>query len=49
MILDGSTGDVACDHYHRFEEDMALMKELGVDAYRFSVPWPRVLPGEGEG
>jgi beta-glucosidase len=38
------TGDVACDHYHRYREDIALMKELGVDAYRFSVAWPRVLP-----
>lgn len=47
-ILDGTTGDVACDHYHRFEEDVALMKELGVDAYRFSVSWPRVFP-EGKG
>lgn len=48
MILDGSTGDVACDHYHRFEEDVALMKDLGIDAYRFSISWPRVLP-EGRG
>lgn len=40
----GDTGDVACDHYHRYREDIALMKELGVDAYRFSVAWPRVLP-----
>ncbi len=34
-IADGHTGDIACDHYHRFEEDLALMKELGVNAYRF--------------
>lgn len=47
-ILDGTTGDVACDHYHRYLEDVALMKELGVDAYRFSISWPRVLP-EGKG
>ena len=40
----GDTGDVACDHYHRYGEDIALMKELGVGAYRFSVSWPRVLP-----
>ncbi len=40
----GDTGDVACDHYHRFAEDIALMRRLGVDAYRFSVAWPRVLP-----
>ncbi|WP_329126449.1 GH1 family beta-glucosidase [Streptomyces sp. NBC_01465] len=41
-------GDVACDHYHRWREDIALMKQLGVDAYRFSVAWPRVVPG-GDG
>jgi beta-glucosidase len=44
----GDTGDVACDHYHRYPQDVALMKDLGLDAYRFSVAWPRVLPrGEG--
>ncbi|HVW25293.1 MAG TPA: GH1 family beta-glucosidase [Polyangiaceae bacterium] len=47
-IVDGSTGDVACDHYHRFAEDVALMKELGLGAYRFSIAWPRILP-EGKG
>ncbi|WP_239163271.1 GH1 family beta-glucosidase [Paractinoplanes rishiriensis] len=41
---DGDTGDVACDHYHRWAEDLALMAELGVDAYRFSVAWPRIQP-----
>jgi beta-glucosidase len=45
---DGDTGDVACDHYHRYPEDVALMAELGVDAYRFSVAWPRVQP-DGSG
>jgi beta-glucosidase len=43
-IMDGSTGDVACDHYHRWREDIALMKEMGLKAYRFSISWPRVLP-----
>lgn len=43
-ILDGGTGDTACDHYHRYGEDVALMRELGLRAYRFSVSWPRVLP-----
>lgn len=43
-IVDGSTGDVACDHYHRWQDDMAMMKQLGVNAYRLSVAWPRVLP-----
>jgi len=43
-IKNGDTGDVACDHYHRYREDIALMRELGIDAYRFSISWPRVLP-----
>jgi beta-glucosidase len=43
-IADGQTGDVACDHYHRFEADVALMARLGAKAYRFSVSWPRVQP-----
>ncbi len=48
-IEDGSTGDVACDHYHRWREDIALMKGLGLKAYRFSVSWPRILPdGRGQ-
>jgi beta-glucosidase len=47
-IKDGKNGDVACDHYHRMQEDVALMDWLGVDAYRFSIAWPRVLP-QGRG
>ena len=43
-VIDSSTGDVACDHYHRWPEDVALMKELGYPAYRFSVSWPRIRP-----
>jgi beta-glucosidase len=45
MVDGGDTGDVACDHYHRWREDIGLMERLGVDAYRFSVAWPRVVPG----
>ncbi|MFJ4776143.1 GH1 family beta-glucosidase [Streptomyces sp. NPDC088762] len=44
----GHTGDTACDHYHRWPEDIALMRELGTNAYRLSVAWPRVVPG-GDG
>lgn len=48
-ISRGDTGDIACDQYHRYEEDVALMKELGVDAYRFSLSWPRIVPdGSGQ-
>lgn len=46
--LHGDNGDEACDHYHRFKEDVAIMAEMGVDAYRLSISWPRVLP-EGRG
>jgi beta-glucosidase len=44
--LNGDTGDVATDHYHRWREDIAAMAELGLDAYRFSVAWPRVMSGD---
>ena len=47
-IADGDTGDVACDHYRRFRDDVRLMRELGLSAYRFSISWGRVLP-EGAG
>lgn len=47
-IRDGDTGDVACDHYHRYRGDVALLRELGLNAYRFSTSWSRVLP-EGRG
>lgn len=47
-VKDGTTGDRTADHYHRYREDVALMKRLGLDAYRFSVSWSRVLP-EGVG
>jgi len=48
LVVGGDTGDVACDHYRRFESDVALMKSLGLTAYRFSIAWGRVLP-EGRG
>lgn len=43
-IVHGETGDIACDHYHRWREDVALMKEIGLKSYRFSISWARVLP-----
>ncbi|GII85486.1 beta-glucosidase [Sphaerisporangium siamense] len=48
-VKDGHTGDMACDHYHRWSEDVMLMAALGVNSYRFSISWPRILPaGRGE-
>ena len=47
-IFSGQNGNVACDHYHRYKEDVALMRDLGVKAYRLSTSWPRILP-EGTG
>lgn len=43
-IANGDNGDLACDHYHRYVDDIALMRRLGLKAYRFSVAWPRILP-----
>ena len=43
-VKDGNNGDIACDHYHRWPEDIQLMKTLGIKAYRLSIAWPRVLP-----
>ncbi|MGH8212047.1 MAG: GH1 family beta-glucosidase [Rhodanobacteraceae bacterium] len=47
-VSNGDTGDIACDHYHRYREDVALMRELGLNAYRFSIAWARVKP-QGRG
>ncbi|MHA1724279.1 MAG: GH1 family beta-glucosidase [Promethearchaeota archaeon] len=47
-IKNGDSGDIACDHYHRYEEDIRLMKELGINSYRFSISWSRIFP-EGKG
>jgi len=47
-VANGDTGDVANDHYHRYLEDIALMKEIGIKSYRFSFAWPRMFPnGDG--
>jgi beta-glucosidase len=46
-VVDGDTGDIACDHYRLMPDDVVLMKELGLDSYRFSVAWPRVRPDGG--
>ena len=43
-VKNGDTGDIACDHYNKFSDDIILMRELGVDSYRFSVSWPRIFP-----
>src|SRR5215207_5279227 len=43
-VADGDHGDIACDHYRRWRDDVALMRELGLRAYRFSIAWPRVMP-----
>ena len=43
-IKNGDTGDIACDHYHLWPEDLKLLEHLGVNSYRFSISWPRILP-----
>jgi beta-glucosidase len=44
LTASGDTGDVACDHYHRYREDVALMRDIGLNAYRFSISWGRIFP-----
>lgn len=46
-VWNGETGDVACDHYRRYEEDVNLMSQIGLNAYRFSISWPRIFPAGG--
>lgn len=48
QVMNGQTCHVACDHYHRYQEDVAIMKELGLKSYRFSISWSRVIPEKGE-
>ncbi len=45
LVVDGDTGDVACDHYRRYEDDVRLMRDLDLQSYRFSIAWGRILPG----
>lgn len=47
-VYEGHTGDVACDHYHRYPEDVKLLSELGIRSYRFSIAWPRIYPARGK-
>lgn len=47
-IRHGQNGDTACDHYHRFREDVAIMRKMGLKSYRFSISWPRVINGPGQ-
>ncbi len=46
-VFNGDNGDIACDFYHRYSQDIVLMKELGVDSFRFSISWPRIFPTQG--
>lgn len=43
-VHEGQSGDIACDHYHRYKEDVRILKDIGVDSYRFSISWPRIFP-----
>ena len=43
-VYGGNTGDIACDHYNRFEDDCKIMRDIGLKAYRLSISWPRVMP-----
>ena len=47
-IANDDTGDIACDHYHRYREDIKLISDLGVQSYRFSIAWPRIIPQPGQ-
>ena len=47
-IKHNDNGNIACDHYHRYKEDVALMKKIGLKAYRFSISWPRIVPEKGK-
>lgn len=47
-ISDGSSGEIACDHYHRWPEDLDIARDIGFNAYRFSIAWPRIFSERGE-
>ncbi|MGH4139352.1 GH1 family beta-glucosidase [Clostridium sp.] len=47
-VYNGHNGDIACDHYHRYKEDINILKEIGVDSYRLSISWPRIFPSKDE-
>ena len=47
-VFNMENGDIACDHYHRYKEDVNIINELGVDCYRLSIAWPRIFPAQGK-